>query len=117
MTRTVMLWAAAAALAAVGAPAHAETPDALSRAKERGVLTACLDQYNYPFSSSNSEPPGFDVEIVRAVAQRAGLRALYFWADTGTRGGLEGARDGSGRTDDLAHPAVHRHDRRTLERR
>src|SRR5438105_14918608 len=83
-----MLWAAAAVLAVVGATAHAETPDGLSRAKERGVLTACLDPYNYPFSSSNSEPPGFDVEIVRAVAQRAGLRALYFCADTGTRGGL-----------------------------
>ena len=88
MTRIVMLWMAAAVLAVVDATAHAETPDALSRAKERGVLTACLDPYNYPFSSSSSEPPGFDVEIVRAVAQRAGLRALYFWADTGTRGGL-----------------------------
>ncbi|PYN15703.1 MAG: hypothetical protein DME06_02730, partial [Candidatus Rokuibacteriota bacterium] len=88
MTRIVLLWVAAAVLVVVDATAHAETPDALSRAKERGVLTACLDPYNYPFSSSSSEPPGFDVEIVRAVAQRAGLRALYFWADTGTRGGL-----------------------------
>src|SRR5207253_9765336 len=88
VTRIVMLWMAAAVLAVVDATAHAETPDALSRAKERCVFTACLDRFYFPFSSSNSDPPGFDVEIIRAVAQRAGLRALYFWADTGTRGGL-----------------------------
>jgi polar amino acid transport system substrate-binding protein len=66
----------------------AEEPDALARARARGVLTACVDPYNFPFSANDSDPPGFDVEIARAIAQRAGLRSQLFWADTGTRGGL-----------------------------
>jgi polar amino acid transport system substrate-binding protein len=83
MTLSVVAMVAVAVAAARG-----EAPDALSRAKARGTLTACADPYNYPYSSSNSEPPGFDVEIARALAERAGMRATYFWADTGTRGGL-----------------------------
>jgi len=86
--RIVMISVTALVLAAAGTVARAEAADALSRAKDKGVLTACADPYNYPFSSNSSEPPGFDVEIVRAVAERAGLRAASFWADTGTRGGL-----------------------------
>jgi polar amino acid transport system substrate-binding protein len=34
------------------------------------------------------EPPGYDIEIVRAIAKLAGLPVEYVWADTGTRGGL-----------------------------
>jgi polar amino acid transport system substrate-binding protein len=68
--------------------ARAQDGDALSRAKAKGVLTACVDPYNFPFSANDSEPPGFDVEIARAIAQRAGLRTQLHWADTGTRGGL-----------------------------
>jgi polar amino acid transport system substrate-binding protein len=86
--KRAMTFSVAAMLAVAGATAHGQAPDALGRAKARGSLAACVDPYNYPYSSSTSEPPGFDVEIVRAVAERAGLRATYFWADTGTRGGL-----------------------------
>jgi polar amino acid transport system substrate-binding protein len=86
--RIVIVSVTALLLAAAGTVARAEAADALSRIKDKGLLTACADPYNYPFSSNSSEPPGFDVEIVRAVAQRAGLRTAYFWADTGTRGGL-----------------------------
>jgi ABC-type amino acid transport substrate-binding protein len=75
---------------AVGAipAATAQEEDALSRAKARGALVACVDPYNFPFSANDTEPSGFDVEIARAIAQRAGLRAQLYWADTGTRGGL-----------------------------
>lgn len=66
----------------------AQDKDALSRAKAKGVLTACVDPYNPPFSANDSDPPGFDVEVVRAIAERGGMRASYFWSDTGTRGGL-----------------------------
>ena len=62
--------------------------DALARAKAMGEITACADPYNFPYSMSNTEPPGFDVEIFRAIAKRAGLNAKMYWADTGTRGGL-----------------------------
>ena len=61
--------------------------DALARAKQTGKLTACADPNTFPYSA-NSEPPGFDVEIFRAIAAKAGLKPNLFWADTGTRGGL-----------------------------
>jgi len=62
--------------------------DALARAKELGKITACADPYSFPYSTSDGEPPGFDVEIFRAIAAKAGLKPHLFWADTGTRGGL-----------------------------
>jgi polar amino acid transport system substrate-binding protein len=62
--------------------------DALARAKKLGKITACADPYNFPYSTSAGEPAGFDIEIFRAIAKRAGMRAEMYWADTGTRGGL-----------------------------
>lgn len=88
MKRALMVSVAATVVAAGAALAGAQGDDALARAKAKGALTACVDPYNFPFSSNNSDPPGFDIEVVRAFAKRAGLRAVYFWADTGTRGGL-----------------------------
>jgi ABC-type amino acid transport substrate-binding protein len=74
----------------LAAPEHAELEglDSLARAKALGKLVACADPYNYPYSDQNAEPPGFDIEIFRAIAKRAGLHAEIFWVDTGTRGGL-----------------------------
>jgi polar amino acid transport system substrate-binding protein len=62
--------------------------DALARSKQTGKLTACADGSTYPYSTSDGEPPGFDVEILRAIAAKAGLKPHLFWTDTGTRGGL-----------------------------
>ena len=62
--------------------------DALARTKQTGKLTACADPNSYPYSTSDGEPPGFDIEILRAIAAKAGLKPHLFWADTGTRGGL-----------------------------
>ena len=62
--------------------------DALARTKQTGKLTACADPNAYPYSTSDGEPPGFDIEILRAIAAKAGLKPHLFWADTGTRGGL-----------------------------
>jgi polar amino acid transport system substrate-binding protein len=87
VTRTrALLLLAAVAILPFGRPAPAGAT--LAEARERGALTACVDPYNYPYSAQGSEPPGFDVEVARAIAQRAGLRSLLHWADTGTRGGL-----------------------------
>jgi ABC-type amino acid transport substrate-binding protein len=74
----------------IGPPAREDLEglDALARAKASGEITACADPYNFPYSMSNTEPPGFDVEIFRAIAKHAGLSAKMYWADTGTRGGL-----------------------------
>ena len=51
-------------------------------------LVVCADAYSFPASMKDLEPPGYDIEIIRAIAKLAGLRVEYVWADTGTRGGL-----------------------------
>jgi ABC-type amino acid transport substrate-binding protein len=65
-----------------------EIKDTLARAKAKGVLTACADPYDWPYSQQNGTPPGFDVEIFQQIAKLGGMRAEMYWADTGTRGGL-----------------------------
>lgn len=65
-----------------------EIQDTLARAKARGVLTACADPYDWPYSQQSATPPGFDVEIFQQIAKLGGMRAEMYWADTGTRGGL-----------------------------
>jgi ABC-type amino acid transport substrate-binding protein len=68
-----------------------EIADALERSKAKGTLVACADPYDYPYSSQNSNPPGFDVQIMEEIARRGGMRLEMYWADTGTRGGMSRA--------------------------
>ena len=68
-----------------------EIADTFERAKAKGKLIACADPYNYPYAAQNSDPPGFDVEIIRAVAKRGGMALEMYWADTATRGGTSRA--------------------------
>jgi ABC-type amino acid transport substrate-binding protein len=69
-------------------PNTAEDPtDTLALSKARGKLTACADPYSWPYSSQEDDPPGFDIDIIRAIAKRANLRLEMYWANTGTRGG------------------------------
>ena len=63
-----------------------EIKDTLQRAKAKGVLTACADPCDWPYSQRNGVPPGFDVEIFQQLARMGGMRAEIYWADTGTRG-------------------------------
>jgi ABC-type amino acid transport substrate-binding protein len=65
-----------------------EITDTLARAKAKGVLTACADPYDWPYSDKSAVPPGFDIEIFQQIAKLGGMRAEMYWADTGTRGGL-----------------------------
>jgi ABC-type amino acid transport substrate-binding protein len=67
-----------------------ELADTLERSKAKGKLVACADPYSFP-SSAQSEPPGFDVEIIREIAKLGGMRLFMEWADTGTRGGTSRA--------------------------
>ena len=67
-----------------------ELADTLERSKAKGKLVACADPYSFP-SSAQSEPPGFDVEIMREIAKLGGMRLFMEWADTGTRGGTSRA--------------------------
>jgi ABC-type amino acid transport substrate-binding protein len=65
-----------------------EIKDTLERSKTRGKLIACADPYDWPYSSNGEEPPGFDIDIIRNIAKRGGMRLEMYWADTGTRGGI-----------------------------
>jgi ABC-type amino acid transport substrate-binding protein len=67
-----------------------EIADTLERSKAKGKLVACADPYSFP-SSAQSEPPGFDVEIMREIAKLGGMRLFMEWVDTGTRGGTSRA--------------------------
>jgi ABC-type amino acid transport substrate-binding protein len=68
-----------------------EIADTLERSKAKGRLMACADPYSFPSAAQNTDPPGYDIEIMREVAKRGGMRLEMVWADTGTRGGTSRA--------------------------
>ncbi len=68
-----------------------EIADTLERSKAKGKLLACADPYSFPSAAQNSDPPGYDIEIMREIAKRGGMRIEMVWADTGTRGGTSRA--------------------------
>jgi ABC-type amino acid transport substrate-binding protein len=68
-----------------------EITDTLAKSKAKGKLIACADPYDWPYSGKDQDPPGFDIEIIRAIAKRGNMRLEMYWADTGTRGGINRA--------------------------
>jgi len=74
-----------------GESAVENSSDTLARSKARGTIVACADPYDYPYALQNGDPPGFDVEILRAIGKRAGLRTELFWINTAGRGGTSKA--------------------------
>lgn len=88
---TLLLIAGAEAVWAQTQTDPDEISDTLERAKAKGKLLACADPYSFPSSVQNGDPPGYDVEIMREIAKRGGMRLEMVWADTGTRGGTSRA--------------------------
>lgn len=76
---------------AADAESGADASDTLARSKARGVLSACADPFEFPHAQQNADPPGFDVEILRAVAKRGGMRLDLSWVNTASRGGTSRA--------------------------
>lgn len=72
-----------ATLVWLAAPANAKTADSLAD----GLMTICADPYIYP-SSAQGYPPGYDIEILEAIARAGGYRSAQFWVNSGTIGGL-----------------------------
>lgn len=68
-----------------------DSSDVLVRSQAKGMITACADPYDFPYSLQNSDPPGFDVEIMRQIAKRGGMRLDMFWINTASRGGTSRA--------------------------
>ena len=68
-----------------------EITDTLERSRQKGVLTGCAYPYTFPFAQINSDPPGFDVEILKALAKRGGMRIEMYWVNVRSRASVQRA--------------------------
>src|SRR6266480_603087 len=64
------------ALMFVSAPAAGRTLDAV---RARGAITLCAHANALPFASRKDSPPGFQVEIARALARELGVGLEVAW--------------------------------------
>lgn len=70
-------WSAAAlAVAALAPPAGARSLDSV---RARGSLGLCAHPNALPFSSRRATPPGFQIELGRAIAQRLDVALVPVW--------------------------------------
>ena len=51
------------------------------RIQERGVIVVSMDPANLPYSSAKEDRPGFDVELLRALARELGVKLRIDWLD------------------------------------
>jgi len=82
-----------AELVLMGTAAAANADDLPARPQGSGPLVVCADPCDSPASMRDSDPPGYDVGIIRAIARVAGSRIEYVWADTGCEVGSRGLRN------------------------
>jgi ABC-type amino acid transport substrate-binding protein len=70
-------------------PEELKQVDALTRVQKMGRVMACADGWFWPFSrtSRKNEPPGIEIEMLRAIAKRHDWEVDVSWANTGTRFG------------------------------
>lgn len=57
----------------------AATADSLAAVQAKGTLDVCGVDGLLPYSSSDEQIPGFEVEIARAMAAKLGVTANYVW--------------------------------------
>jgi len=74
--RLSLLLATALAVAALALPAGARSLDSV---RARGTLGLCAHPNALPFSSRRATPPGFQIELGRAIAQRLGVALTPIW--------------------------------------
>ena len=67
---------AALLVLASAATASARSLDAIS---QRGAIAMCAHPNALPFASKKGDPPGFQVELGRALADRLGVSLLQHW--------------------------------------
>jgi ABC-type amino acid transport substrate-binding protein len=75
----------ACALALGTAHAHART---LAEIQARGVVSQCANPDALPHSSNKADPPGYQIEIGRALAQALHVKHEVSWIIPRTRAGL-----------------------------
>ncbi len=74
--RLSLLSAATLAVAAMVAPAGARSLDSV---RARGGLGLCAHPNALPFSSRRATPPGFQIDLGRAIAQRLDVALVPVW--------------------------------------
>ena len=57
-------------------PAHART---LAEVKAKGAISLCANPDALPFASEKADPPGFQIEIARAIARGLGVNLELQW--------------------------------------
>src|SRR5437879_1960342 len=65
----------------LGCPAAGARP--LSAIRDRGVLVLCAHANALPFASKTHNPPGFQIELARALAHELGVALDVAWITTG----------------------------------
>jgi len=78
--RRGLVLGAALALALAGSTAAARPLEVI---RDRGVLSLCAHANALPFSSKTLDPPGFQVELGRALAAELGVTLRVEWVTTG----------------------------------
>lgn len=69
------------AVALVAAALTAEQAQArpLAAIKERGAIAACAHANSLPFANKAGDPPGFQVELAKAIADQLGVSLVQNW--------------------------------------
>ena len=81
---SVWRWAAPlAGVLAVGLAWSAAAARPLDVIRERGVLSLCAHANALPFASKTQDPPGFQIELARALAAALGVRLHVEWVTSG----------------------------------
>jgi ABC-type amino acid transport substrate-binding protein len=69
-------------------PDELKSVDALTRATALKRLVACADPYDYPSSEATKAVQGYDVDLFKALTAAEGWEPMFYWVNTGTRGGF-----------------------------
>lgn len=72
-------------------PEELQDVDALTRVTAMKRIIACGDPYAYPYTEITDVARGFDVDLLRAVAESEGWNAEFVWVNTASRGGMNRA--------------------------
>ena len=77
-------WSAVLAGAlAIGLAGSAASARPLAAIRDRGVLSLCAHANALPFASKTQEPPGFQIELARALAHELGVTLQVEWVVSG----------------------------------
>ena len=74
----------------VAIPDELKEVPAMERVQKMGRILACADAWFWPFSRTarNNEPPGLEIELLRAIAKKHGWDVSIAWVNTGMRFGV-----------------------------